>query len=98
MLIVEDWAEVRRLRRSEGDVDFVTDLLIHRSHRWFGSHGLAWNRFAADAIAQYQKWQPEEPKCVISAQLAVGDVDVEFLFETGHPQCRQLTRGGLDEG
>jgi hypothetical protein len=26
VLIVEDWAEVRRLRRSEGDVDFVTDL------------------------------------------------------------------------
>jgi hypothetical protein len=27
-LIAEDWAEIRRLRRSEGGADFVTDLLI----------------------------------------------------------------------
>jgi hypothetical protein len=52
VLIVQDWAEIRRLRRSEG-VDFVTDPLIHRSRRWFGFRGLAWDRFAADAVAQY---------------------------------------------
>src|SRR5215218_9729274 len=48
-------------------------------------------RFAADAVAQYQERQPEEPERVISAELAVGDVDIEFLFGTRHPQCRQLT-------
>ena len=49
-------------------------------------------RFAADAVAQHQEWQPEEPKRVIGAQLAVRDVDIEFLFETRHPKCRQLAR------
>ena len=67
------------------------------SRRGFGFRGRAW-RFAADAVAQHQEWQPEEPKRVIGAQLAVGDVDIEFLFETRHPQCRQFTRRGLDEG
>jgi hypothetical protein len=64
---------------------FRTSIGTGASHRWFGSHGLAWNGFAADAIAQHQKWQPEEPKCVIGAQLAVGDVDIEFLLKPGTP-------------
>jgi hypothetical protein len=55
-----------------------------RSRRGFGFRGRAC-RFAADAVAQHQEWQPEEPKRVIGAQLAVGDVDIEFLFETRHP-------------
>lgn len=61
-----------------------------RSRRRFCFRGRAC-RFAADAVAQDQERQPEEPKRVISAQLAVGDVDIEFLFETRHPKCRQLT-------
>src|SRR5215217_1593677 len=79
-------------------VSVVTDPLIHRSRRGCGFRGLAWDRFAADAVAQHQEWQPEEPKRVIGAQLAVGDVDIELLFETRHPKCRQLARGGLNKG
>ena len=41
--------------------------------------------FAADAVAQHQEGQPEDPERVIRAQLTVIDVDVEFLTETGHP-------------
>jgi hypothetical protein len=71
-------------------VSVVTDPLIDRSRRWFGFRGLAWDRFAADAVAQHQEWQPEEPECVIGAEFAVGGVDVEFFFETRHAKCRQL--------
>jgi hypothetical protein len=60
-----------------------------RSRRRFGFRGRTCS-FGADAVAQHQEWQPEEPKRVIGAQLAVRDVDIEFLFETRHPQCRQL--------
>ena len=47
-------------------VSVVTDPLIHRSRRWFGFRGLVWDRFAADAVAQHQEWQAEEPERVIS--------------------------------
>src|SRR5215217_1479858 len=60
-----------------------------RSRRRFCFRGRTC-RFAVDAVAQHQEWQPEEPKRVISAQLAVRDVDIEFLFETRHSKCRQL--------
>src|SRR5688500_11138331 len=83
-----------RSTRPKGGV-FESDE-CDRSRRRFCFRGWACS-FAADAVAQHQEWQPEEPKRVISAQLAVRDVDIEFLFETRHPQCRQLTRFGFDE-
>ena len=66
-------------------VSVVADPLIHRSRRWFGFRGLVWDRFAADAVAQHQEWQAEEPERVISTQLAVRDIDIEFFFEARHP-------------
>lgn len=84
MLIVEDWPEVRRLPGQRG-CRFRDGSFDSQVTPVFGFRGVVWDRFAADAVAQHQEWQPEEPECVIGAQLAVGDVDIEFLFETRHP-------------